>query len=130
MNAKKAELLSEYSRERLFELGSARLGGKSDCQIRFPLWRILQNSRRPDYFSVRQSSASSSLCERECISSHLQSISTQVPACTSSQTIRRRWPPNDIREREQSHPGLHALLSTHCRQMSSCRAMSLIRKLA
>ena len=64
------------------------------------------------------------------ISSHLQSISTQLPACTSSQTIRRRWPPNDIREREQSHPGLHALLSTHCRQMSSCRAMSLIRKLA
>ena len=50
-------------RGRLFELGGLKLKGKSDCQIRFPLRRILRHSRRrrrqletwTSFLSVRQS---------------------------------------------------------------------------
>ena len=79
MNAKKAELPCKpksapppplaghrpvRAREgRLFELGGLKLKGKSDCQIRFPLRRILRHSRRrrrqletwTSFLSVRQS---------------------------------------------------------------------------
>ena len=58
--------LSEQERGekgRLFELGGLKLKGKSDCQIRFPLRRILRHSRRrrrqletwTSFLSVRQS---------------------------------------------------------------------------
>ena len=65
---------------RLFELGGLKLKGKSDCQIRFPLRRILRNSRRRrrqletwDFFSVSQTI---SVHRSECISAHPQSISS------------------------------------------------------
>ena len=104
-------------RGRLFELGGLKLKGKSDCQIRFPLRRILRHSRRAasatgdlDFFSVSQTI---SVHRSECISAHPQSISSN---CMHAKTgtiiaaapmISEKW----------SDPAVGPV--TLCRQMSS-----------
>ena len=131
MNAKKAELpckpksacpsKSGRERGRLFELGGGlKLKGKSDCQIRFPLRRILRHSRRRrrrwqletwDFVSVSQTI---SVHRSECISAHPQSISSNCMHAKTGTIIAAAAP---MTSEKWSDPAVGPV--TLCRQMSS-----------